>query len=73
MRKISVSLLVLFLFISCGTRTTIDTEPIGMSSGQTWSWIHLDVRKFGRYLKDEYFIKSKDKYNFNKKIIEIKN
>ena len=50
------------------------TKPIGLDDGLAWSWMHLDVREFGALnLKDEYFIKSKDERNFNKKIIEINN
>lgn len=50
------------------------TEPIGLNNGQTWSWIHLDVREFGKNnLKDEYFIKKNSDMNFAKKILDIKN
>lgn len=34
-------------------------EPFGTGSGQTWSWIHMDVREFeNTYLDDKYFIKT---------------
>ena len=47
-------------------------EPIGMLSGKnTWSWIHMDVRKFDSdFLKDEFFCKEKSSLN-GKKIVDI--
>ena len=34
-------------------------EPFGLNSGQTWSWIHMDVREFdNKYLDDKYFTKT---------------
>jgi len=37
------------------------------------TWIHFDVREFNKdmYLKDEFFIKSDNESNFNKKLTEI--
>lgn len=50
------------------------TEPIGLNDGQTWSWIHLDVREFGtNNLIDKYFINLLNCNNYNEKITEIKN
>ncbi|MCG8210912.1 peptidoglycan-binding protein [Tenacibaculum finnmarkense] len=46
-------------------------EPIGMSNGNTWSWIHMDVRKFNSdFLKDEFFCKDKSSLN-GRKIVNI--
>jgi hypothetical protein len=53
----------------------LSSEPFGINTkeGQTSSWIHMDIRTFDptKYLKDEYFIKSKDERNFNRSILEI--
>jgi len=36
-------------------------EPFGLGKGQTWSWIHTDVREFDNvYLDDKFFIKTQD-------------
>jgi hypothetical protein len=42
-------------------------EPTGTGTGQTWSWLHLDVRTFQRtnpsYLADEFFANTLDAVN----------
>jgi hypothetical protein len=52
-------------------------EPKKFTSGEkgATTWVHLDVREFNRvnYLKDEFFIKSNNEMNFNRKICEINN
>ncbi|WP_430827552.1 N-acetylmuramidase domain-containing protein [Chryseobacterium indologenes] len=36
-------------------------EPFGLGNGQTWSWIHMDVREFDNvYLDDKFFTKTQD-------------
>jgi len=50
-------------------------EPNKWADGKNaaTTWIHLDVREFNKdlYLKDEFFIKSNNESNFNKKLTEI--
>ncbi|WP_228462891.1 glycosyl hydrolase 108 family protein [Chryseobacterium caseinilyticum] len=46
-------------------------EPFGLGSGQTWSWIHMDVREFqNTYLDDKYFVKTQDNVR-GKSIVEL--
>jgi hypothetical protein len=55
-------------------RQGFSTEPIGVNDGQTWSWMHLDVREFDiSYREDKYFIKSNSGNNFSKNILDINN
>jgi len=52
-------------------------EPNKWADGKdaATTWIHLDIREFNKdmYLKDEFFVKSNDESNFNKRLTEIIN
>lgn len=46
-------------------------EPFGLGSGQTWSWIHMDVREFdNEHLDDKFFTKTQDRIT-GKNIIQL--
>ncbi|PAM93837.1 hypothetical protein B4N84_16325 [Flavobacterium sp. IR1] len=52
-------------------KNNFSIEPIGMNEGQTWSWIHLDVREFdNEYLDDKYFVKNQEQVS-NGSIVEL--
>lgn len=52
-------------------RNNFSIEPIGLSTNQTYSWIHLDVREFdNEYLDDKYFVKTQEKV-LNASIVEL--
>ncbi|QYS88669.1 hypothetical protein [Flavobacterium davisii] len=42
-------------------KNNFSLEPFGLSSGTTWSWVHMDVREFeNKFLEDIYFIKTQN-------------
>lgn len=46
-------------------------EPFGMGRGNTWSWIHMDVREFeNKHLEDKYFVKNQENI-IGKSIVEL--
>ena len=74
LRYIRNDLFVKYLNTTEWLRQGFATEPIGLKSGETWSWIHIDVREFGaNNLKDIYFIKQQTDNNYSKEMFEIKN
>ncbi|SHM88031.1 glycoside hydrolase family protein [Flavobacterium saccharophilum] len=52
-------------------KNNFSIEPIGLSDGHTYSWIHLDVREFdNEYLDDKYFVKTQEKV-INGSLLEL--
>jgi hypothetical protein len=74
LKYIRDNLFVEYLDTTQWKKQGFSTEPIGLNDGETWSWIHLDVRAFSDKCRDDlFFIKSNNDKNFNKKIIDINN